>query len=64
VGRCGVAAAVADVRSLAGMSALVVVLRLIRGESLIAAVVATSIRTIASVTEEVARKLGTLLEVF
>jgi hypothetical protein len=46
------------------MSALVVVLRLIRGESLIAAVVATSIRTIASVTEEVARKLGTLLEVF
>jgi hypothetical protein len=63
VGRRCVAAAVADVRSLAGMSTLMVVFCLVRGEGFIAAVVATSVRSIASVAEEVARKLGALLEV-
>jgi hypothetical protein len=64
VGRCGVAAAVADVGPLASMSALVVVLGLVRGESLVAAVVAAGVWTVASVTKEVARKLRALLEVF
>jgi hypothetical protein len=46
------------------MSALVVVLGLVRGESLVAAVVAAGVWTVASVTKEVARKLRALLEVF
>jgi hypothetical protein len=46
------------------MSALVVVLGLVRGESLVAAVVAAGVWTIACMSEEVTRELRALLEVF
>ena len=51
---CRVTATVAYVRSLASMRTLVVVFRLVRGKSLVAAFIATGIRPIAGVAEEVA----------
>jgi hypothetical protein len=63
VGRCGVAAAVADVGSLAGMSTLVIVLGLVRREGFVAAFVATGVWTVARMAEKVTRELGALLEV-
>jgi hypothetical protein len=55
VGRRGVAAAVADVWSLASMSALVVVFRLIGRKCLVAAFIAAGVGTITRVTEQVSR---------
>ena len=60
-GRC-VPAAVADVRALAGVGALVVVLCLVCGEGLVAACVAACVGSVARVAEQVARELGALLE--
>jgi hypothetical protein len=51
---CGIAAAVADIWPLAGMSALVVILGLICGEGLVAAFVAACVWTVAGVTEKMA----------
>lgn len=53
---CGgcVAAAIAHVRSLSGMGTLMVVFGLVGGECLVAAVVATGVRTVACVAEEMA----------
>src|SRR6478735_5742081 len=59
-----VSASIAYVRALAGVRALVVVLRLIRGEGLVAAFEAACIGAVAGVREEVPRELGALLEVF
>ena len=58
-----VPAAVADVRALAGVGALVVVLCLVCGEGLVAACVAACVGSVARVAEQVARELGALLEV-
>jgi hypothetical protein len=60
---CSVTTAVADVWPLAGVSALVVVLGLICGKSLVTVFVAACVWTVAGMTEKVARELGTLLEV-
>jgi hypothetical protein len=62
--RCrGVAAAVADVRALACVSALVVVFGLVCCKCLGAGGIAACVRAVTGVAEEVTRELGTLLEV-
>ena len=58
-----VAAAVANVRAFPGVSALVVVLRLVGGERLGATREAAGVGTVACVREEVPRELGALLEI-
>jgi hypothetical protein len=64
VRRCCVAAAVADVRALACVGALVVVFGLIRCKCLGARGIAACVGAVARVAEEVTRELGALLEVF
>lgn len=59
-----VSASVAHVRTFAGMRALVIVLRLVRGEGLVAVLEAACVRTVAGMREEMPRELGALLEVF
>jgi hypothetical protein len=52
------------VGTLASVRALVVILRLVRGEGLGAALEAACIGAVARVREEVPRQLGALLEIF
>jgi hypothetical protein len=64
VGGGGVAAAVADIGSFAGVGALVVVFGLVGCKGLGAGGIAAGVGAVAGVPEEVARELGALLEVF
>lgn len=61
---CRVSAAIAHVRAFARVRPLVVVFGLVRGKCLVATFVATCVWTVTSMAEEVARKLGALLEIF
>lgn len=64
VRRRRVPAAVAHVRAFTGVRALVVVLGLVCGERLVAACVAACVRPVTCVSEQMARELRALLEVF
>lgn len=61
---CRVSAAITDIGSFACVRSLMVILGLVRGKRLVATIVAAGIWTVASMAEEVTRKLGALLEVF
>ena len=59
-----VSAAITDIGSFACVRPLVIIFSLVRGKRLVAAFVAAGIRAVASMAEEVARKLRALLEIF
>lgn len=59
-----VSASIAHIRPLTRVGTLVVVFSLVRGERFVTAFVAACIGSVASVAEQMTRKLGTLLKVF